>query len=137
MPYEGGPVAALAHTRTDPAMVKAPARARRRKRMPEKGRFALIGEMAAAGRIDRGLSLCWVINPEDGRFVIEYVLSLPIKERVRSGLKPTRFGQMVADEPHGKSAHGKRQRQQKKQCKQTPLQLALIRVFPSPQKTRF
>ncbi len=41
-------------TRADPALVKALARAHRYQRMLDKGRYASISEMAAAGRIERG-----------------------------------------------------------------------------------
>jgi hypothetical protein len=42
------------HTRADPALVKALARAHRWKRMLEEGRYASISEMAAVEKIDRG-----------------------------------------------------------------------------------
>jgi hypothetical protein len=45
-----GPV----HTRADPALVKALARAHRWKRMLEEGRHASISEMAVVEKIDRG-----------------------------------------------------------------------------------
>lgn len=51
---EGEPVAAPVHTRADPAVVKALARAHRWQRMLEEGCYGSINEMAAAGRIDRG-----------------------------------------------------------------------------------
>ncbi len=41
-------------TRADPALVKALARAFRYQRMLDEGRYASIGEMAAAERIERG-----------------------------------------------------------------------------------
>jgi len=52
---EGGsaPGAAPAHVRADPALVKALARAHRWKRLLESGRFASLGELAAAEKIDR------------------------------------------------------------------------------------
>ncbi|WP_245584079.1 hypothetical protein [Rubritepida flocculans] len=43
-----------ARTRADPALVKALARAHRWKRLLESGRYASLGELAAAERIDRG-----------------------------------------------------------------------------------
>jgi hypothetical protein len=42
------------HTRADPAMLKALARAFRWRRMLEDGRYASISEIAAAEKIDRG-----------------------------------------------------------------------------------
>ena len=42
------------HTRADPALVKALARAHRWQRMLDSGRYASISEMAAAERIERG-----------------------------------------------------------------------------------
>jgi hypothetical protein len=50
----GGPTDVAIHTRADPAMVKALARAFRWKRMLEIGRFASISEIATAEKIDRG-----------------------------------------------------------------------------------
>ena len=51
---EGTVGAAPIHTRADPALLKALARAFRWKRMLEDGRYASISEMAAAERIERG-----------------------------------------------------------------------------------
>ena len=51
---EGTVAAAPIHTRADPALLKALARAFRWKRMLEDGRYASISEMAAAERIERG-----------------------------------------------------------------------------------
>jgi hypothetical protein len=50
----GGPSEVPIHTRADPAMVKALARAFRWKRMLAMGRFASISEIATAEKIDRG-----------------------------------------------------------------------------------
>ena len=47
-------VPAVSRTRSDPALVKALARAFRWKRMLEGGRYASITEMAAAEKIERG-----------------------------------------------------------------------------------
>lgn len=47
------PGVTLAHTRTDPALVKALARAHRWKRLLESGRYGSLAELAAAERIDR------------------------------------------------------------------------------------
>lgn len=41
------------HTRTDPALVKALARAHRWKRLLEEGRYSSLAELAAAEKIDR------------------------------------------------------------------------------------
>jgi hypothetical protein len=45
---------AVAHTRADPALVKALARAFRWQKLLDEGRYASITEMAAAERIERG-----------------------------------------------------------------------------------
>jgi hypothetical protein len=47
------PGATPARTRADPALVKAPARAHRWKRLLESGRYGSLAELAAAERIDR------------------------------------------------------------------------------------
>ncbi|WP_235907765.1 hypothetical protein [Siccirubricoccus phaeus] len=52
-PDGGAPGAAPARTRADPALVKALARAHRWKRLLESGRYASLGELAAAEKIDR------------------------------------------------------------------------------------
>ncbi|MDO9707984.1 hypothetical protein [Paracraurococcus lichenis] len=52
-PDGGMPGAALTRTRADPALVKALARAHRWKRLLESGRYASLGELAAAEKIDR------------------------------------------------------------------------------------
>jgi hypothetical protein len=49
-----GPSEVPIHTRADPAMVKALARAFRWKRMLETGRYASVSEIATAEKIDRG-----------------------------------------------------------------------------------
>ncbi len=46
--------AAAVRTRTDPALMKALARAFRYQRLLDEGRYASISEMAAAEKIDRG-----------------------------------------------------------------------------------
>ena len=51
---EGPPAAVPTRTRADPALVKALARAFRYRRLLDEGRYASIGEMAAAERIERG-----------------------------------------------------------------------------------
>ena len=51
---EGGPLNAPTRTRGDPALVKALARVHRWERMLDEGRYASIGEMAAAEKVDRG-----------------------------------------------------------------------------------
>jgi hypothetical protein len=48
-----GPGAAPTRTRADPALVKALARAHRWKRLLESGRYASLGELASAEKIDR------------------------------------------------------------------------------------
>jgi hypothetical protein len=52
VPAEVGPAAVA--TRSDPALVKALARAFRYQRMLDEGRYASISEMAEAERIERG-----------------------------------------------------------------------------------
>jgi hypothetical protein len=52
-PDGSSPGAAPARTRADPALVKALARAHRWKRLLESGRYASLGELAAAEKIDR------------------------------------------------------------------------------------
>ena len=49
----GAPGVAPARTRADPALVKALARAHRRKRLLERGRYGSLAELAAAEKIDR------------------------------------------------------------------------------------
>jgi len=51
---EGEPAAAPVHTRADPALVKALARAFRYQKLLDEGRYASISEMAKAERIERG-----------------------------------------------------------------------------------
>jgi hypothetical protein len=51
-PAAAGPAAVT--TRTDPALIKALARAFRYQRLLDEGRYASISEMAAAERIERG-----------------------------------------------------------------------------------
>ncbi len=50
--WESGQVAI--HTRADPALVKALARAFRYQRLLDEGRYSSVSEIAAAERIDRG-----------------------------------------------------------------------------------
>jgi hypothetical protein len=52
-PDGSAPGAAPVRTRADPALVKALARAHRWKRLLEEGRYASLGELAAAEKIDR------------------------------------------------------------------------------------
>ena len=52
VPAEAGPAAVA--TRSDPALVKALARAHRYQRMLDDGRYASISEMATAEKIERG-----------------------------------------------------------------------------------
>jgi len=51
VPAEAGPAAVA--TRSDPALVKALARAHRYQRMLDEGRYAAITELAAVEKLDR------------------------------------------------------------------------------------
>jgi hypothetical protein len=53
---EGAPGVTVLPTRADPALVKALARGFRYRKLLDQGRYASISEMAAAEKIDRGLS---------------------------------------------------------------------------------
>ena len=52
-PDGGSPGTTPPRTRADPAVAKAHARAHRWKRLLESGRYASLGELAAAEKIDR------------------------------------------------------------------------------------
>ncbi len=51
---EGAPAATPTHTRADPVLMKALARAFRYQRLLDEGRYASISEMVKAERIERG-----------------------------------------------------------------------------------
>ncbi len=79
--WESGQVAIP--TRADPALVKALARAFRYQRLLDEGRYASIGEMAAAERIDRGYL---------GRILQLTLLAPDIVEAILDGRHPDRVG---------------------------------------------
>src|SRR3984885_13086803 len=70
-------------TRSDPAMVKALARAFRWKRLLEDGRYASISEIAAAEKIDRGYV---------GSILRLTLLAPDIVEAILNGIQPATLG---------------------------------------------
>jgi len=81
VPAEAGPAAVA--TRSDPALVKALARAHRYQRMLDEGRYASITELAAVEKLDRGylgsLLKLTLLAPD----IVESVLDGRHPERVR------------------------------------------------------
>jgi hypothetical protein len=75
----GEPGVQAVTTRADPALVKALARAFRYQRLLDEGRYASIGEMAAAERIDRGYL---------GRLLRLTLLAPNIVEAMHDGRQP-------------------------------------------------
>jgi hypothetical protein len=75
--------AAPTRTPTDPAVVKALARAHRWKRMLDEGRYASTGEIAAAERLDRGYL---------GRILQLTLLAPDIVEAILDGREPPELG---------------------------------------------
>jgi hypothetical protein len=71
------------HTRADPAVLKALARAFRWRRMLEDGRYASISEIATAEKIDRGYV---------GRILRLTLLAPEIIEAILDGRKPEGLG---------------------------------------------
>jgi hypothetical protein len=105
---------ATAPIHVDPALVKALARAHRWKRLLENGRYASLGELAAAEKLDRGylgrIPQLTLLAPDlvedmlDGRQPAE--LSLP---RLIAALEPSwaeqwRLLAVPADPPKGSSS---------------------------------
>ena len=88
------PGGVAAPTRTDPALVKALARAHRWQRMLVEGRYASISEMAAAERIDRGYL---------GRVLQLALLAPDIVEAILDGRQPERLGLRTLMEPMASS----------------------------------
>ena len=81
-PVRDGSEAALL-TRTDPALVKALARAFRYQRLLDEGRYASISEMGAAEKIDRGYL---------GRVLRLALLAPDIVEGILDGRQPADVG---------------------------------------------
>ncbi len=79
--WESGQVAI--HTRADPALVKALARAFRYQRLLDEGRYSSISEIAAAERIDRGYL---------GRVLQLTLLAPDIVEAILDGRQPPELG---------------------------------------------
>ena len=77
------PGAAPTRTRSDPALVKALARAHRWKWMLESGRFASLGELAAAEKIDRSYL---------GKMLRLTLLAPDIVEAILDGRQPEGLG---------------------------------------------
>jgi hypothetical protein len=84
------PSAAPACTRADPALVKALARAHRWKRLLESGRYASLGELAAAERIDRSYL---------GKMLRLTLLAPDVVEAVLNGRLPADIGLPALLEP--------------------------------------
>lgn len=79
----GNASSSLRSTQTDPAMLKALARAFRWKRMLESGRYASISEIAAAEKVDRGYV---------GSILRLTLLSPSIVEDILNGRQPDGLG---------------------------------------------
>jgi hypothetical protein len=69
--------------RVDSTLVKALARAHRWKRLLEEGRYASIGELAAAEKIDRGYL---------GRILLPTLLAPDIVDAILDGKQPAELG---------------------------------------------
>jgi hypothetical protein len=77
------PSIAPAGTRADPALVKALARAHRWKHLLESGRYASLGELAAAEKIDRSYL---------GKMLRLTLLAPDIVEAILDGRQPSHIG---------------------------------------------
>ena len=77
-------------SRSDPALVKALARAFRYQRLLDEGRYASIGEMAGAERIDRGYL---------GRVLRLTLLAPDIVQAILDGRQPAELGLPTLMEP--------------------------------------
>ncbi len=84
------PGGAAVQARTEPALVKALARAFRYQRLLDEGRYASISEMAAGERIDRGYV---------GRLLQLTLLAPDIVEGILDGRQPAELGLPTLMEP--------------------------------------
>ena len=87
---QGAAAPAPTHTRADPALVKALARAHRWQRMLDEGRYASISEVAASEKLGRGYL---------GRVLQLTLLAPDIVEAVLDGRQPDRMGLPTLMEP--------------------------------------